>query len=269
MLQAARARIRCRFKQPRIGAGVALLASCSAWTCDCAIRFPQRYTERSAKQIGRFPVLEMKITRGSKSKGKNQKFDAHFPDGTILKMLILASQSPRRKEILESAGIAFLVRVAPVDESVRSGEAPMSYVRRLAASKALAVPLESGEVILAADTTVVVDGQILGKPEDVDDARRMLQLLSGRTHEVLTGICLRKQGTLQIDGETTLVEFSELSASEIDDYVQSGEPMDKAGAYGAQGRAAKFIRRYEGCYFNVVGLPISLVYRHLKKIQKT
>lgn len=229
----------------------------------------ERYAEYSAQQVGSFPVLEMKITRRSKSKGKNQKFDAHFPDGTILMMLILASQSPRRKEILEAAGIEFLVRVAPVDESVRPGEAPMSYVRRLAASKALAVPLEKGEVILAADTTVVVDGQILGKPEDADDARRMLQLLSGRTHEVLTGICLRKDGTLQIDGETTLVEFSELSASEIDDYIQTGEPMDKAGAYGAQGRAAKFIRRYEGCYFNVVGLPISLVYRHLKKIQNT
>ena len=181
-------------------------------------------------------------------------------------MLILASQSPRRKEILESAGIPFTVRVAPVDESVRPGEAPMSYVRRLAASKALAVPRAAGEVILAADTTVVIDGEILGKPENAEDARRMLKLLSGRTHEVLTGICFAMQGTLQIDGETTLVEFAELTAQEIDAYIASGEPMDKAGAYGVQGLAGKFIRRMEGCYFNVVGLPVSLVYRHLKKL---
>ena len=181
-------------------------------------------------------------------------------------MLILASQSPRRKEILESAGIPFTVRVAPVDESVRPGEAPMSYVRRLAASKALAVPRAAGEVILAADTTVVIDGEILGKPENAEDARRMLKLLSGRTHEVLTGICFAMQGTLQIDGETTLVEFAELTAQEIDAYIASGEPMDKAGAYGVQGLAGKFIRRMEGCYYNVVGLPVSLVYRHLKKL---
>lgn len=187
-------------------------------------------------------------------------------DGNIreTRMLILASQSPRRKEILESAGIPFQVRVGNVDESVRSGEAPMSYVRRLAASKAMAVQREPGDMILAADTTVVAEGEILGKPEDNDDARRMLRKLSGKAHEVLTGICLFSGSKMQIDGESTLVHFASLSEDEIEQYVASGEPMDKAGAYGIQGQASKFVERVEGCYFNIVGLPISLVYRHLK-----
>ncbi len=179
-------------------------------------------------------------------------------------MLILASQSPRRKEILESAGIAFQVRVANVDESVRSGEAPMSYVRRLAASKAMAVQRDAGDIILAADTTVVADGEILGKPEDDNDAKRMLRKLSGKSHEVLTGICLFSGTQMKIDGESTTVHFASLSEEEIEEYVASGEQKDKAGAYGIQGLASKFIISVEGCYFNVVGLPISLVYRHLK-----
>ena len=179
-------------------------------------------------------------------------------------MLIRASQSPRRKEILQSAGIPFQVRIADVDESALSGEAPMSYVRRLAASKAMAVPRESGEMILAADTTVVAEGEILGKPENDEDAKRMLRKLSGKAHEVLTGICLFSGSKLQIDAESTTVYFASLSEEEIEQYLASGEHRDKAGAYGIQGRAAKFIQRVEGCYFNVVGLPISLVYRHLK-----
>ena len=114
-------------------------------------------------------------------------------------MLILASQSPRRKELLENAGIPFQVRTASIDESLRPGEAPMSYVRRLATQKAFAVVREPGDLILAADTTVVIDGQILGKPEDLEGAKRMLRLLSGKTHEVLTGICLLGGSKLQID----------------------------------------------------------------------
>ncbi len=179
-------------------------------------------------------------------------------------MLILASQSPRRKELLETAGIPFTVRVADIDESVRTGEAPNSYVRRLATSKAMAVTREPGDVILAADTTVVIAGQILGKPENADDAKRMLRLLSGESHEVLTGICIFSGSKLQIDAESTIVHVSKLSEAEIESYVSSGQPMDKAGAYGIQGLASKYIERVEGCYFNVVGLPISLVYRHLK-----
>ncbi len=179
-------------------------------------------------------------------------------------MLILASQSPRRKELLQTAGIPFVVRVADIDESVRPGEAPNSYVRRLAAAKAMAVTREDGDVVLAADTTVVAAGQILGKPEDAEDAKRMLRLLSGQAHEVLTGICLFSGSKLQIDAESTLVHFSNMTDAEIDAYVNSGECMDKAGAYGIQGLASKFVERVEGCYFNVVGLPISLVYRHLK-----
>jgi septum formation protein len=184
-------------------------------------------------------------------------------------MLILASQSPRRKEILETAGIPFQVKVANVDESVHSGEAPNSYVRRVAAAKAMAVPREPGDVILAADTTVVAAGQILGKPEDANDAKRMLRLLSGEFHEVLTGICIFSGTKLQIDAESTLVYFSKLSEEEIESYVHSGEPMDKAGGYAIQGLASKYIQRVEGCYFNVVGLPISLVYRHLKAVGVT
>ena len=179
-------------------------------------------------------------------------------------MLILASQSPRRKEILQAAGIPFQVRIGNVDESVLNGEAPMSYVRRLAAVKAMAVKRDAGDMILAADTTVVAEGEILGKPENDDDAKRMLRKLSGRSHEVLTGICLFSGSKLQIDAESTTVYFAALSEEEIEQYVASGEHHDKAGAYGIQGRASKFIQRVEGCYFNVVGLPISLVYRHLK-----
>ena len=179
-------------------------------------------------------------------------------------MLILASQSPRRKELLQTAGIPFVVRVADIDESVRTGEAPNSYVRRLAVAKAMAISREPGDVVLAADTTVVAAGQILGKPDNAEDAKRMLRLLSGQAHEVLTGICLFSGSKLQIDAESTQVHFSTMTDAEIDDYVSSGECMDKAGAYGIQGLASKFIERVEGCYFNVVGLPVSLVYRHLK-----
>jgi septum formation protein len=180
-------------------------------------------------------------------------------------MLILASQSPRRREILARAGIPHVVKPAEVDESVRDGEDVERYVKRLARSKAEAVPAEPGDVVLGADTVVVIDGGILGKPADAADARRMLGLLAGRRHAVITGICLRGRGAVVEEAETTWVSFLPLSGREIDDYVASGEPLDKAGAYAIQGLASKFIDRVEGCYFNVVGLPVARVYAHLRR----
>jgi septum formation protein len=177
-------------------------------------------------------------------------------------MLVLASQSPRRAEILRQAGIPFTVRAAPVDETARTNERPEDYVRRLAEAKALAAMPSPDETVLGADTTVVVGNEMLAKPADADDARRMLAMLSGRRHEVLTGICLVRGEERIRDHAVTAVWFAPLSARQIEDYVASGEPMDKAGAYAVQGFASKFIPRIEGCYFNVVGLPIALVYGH-------
>ncbi|OYW09829.1 MAG: septum formation inhibitor Maf [Acidobacteriia bacterium 12-62-4] len=179
-------------------------------------------------------------------------------------MLILASQSPRRREILERAGIPFTVRVADVDESLREGEAAQSYVRRLATRKAVAAG-RPAEVVLGADTTVVVDGEILAKPTDEADAARMLRLLSGRSHEVITGTCLKVGGQLYIDAETTVVRFMAMHEAEIAAYVATGEPMDKAGAYAIQGGASRYIDRIEGCYWNVVGLPVAKIYAQLRR----
>lgn len=182
-------------------------------------------------------------------------------------MLVLASQSPRRSEILRQAGIAFTVRIANVDESPLDGEDPAAYVTRLAEWKARAVPADSAEIVLGADTTVVVGHEMLAKPENAADARRMLALLAGREHEVLTGICLMRGDSVVRDCAVTKVRFSPMTPAEIDAYVASGEPMDKAGAYAIQGLASKYIERIDGCYFNVVGLPVSLVYRHLSRIE--
>jgi len=181
-------------------------------------------------------------------------------------MLILASQSPRRSEILRQAGLSFQVRAASVDEAALPGETPVEYVKRVAALKAQAVSAAPGEVVLGADTTVVVAGAMLGKPEDAADACRMLRLLSGCRHEVITGICLRRDGELVRDHSVTAVWFTGMSDGEIEDYAASGEPLDKAGAYAIQGLASKYIERIEGCYFNVVGLPVALVYRHLTRM---
>jgi len=181
-------------------------------------------------------------------------------------MLVLASRSPRRREILEHAGIPFIVRPMDVDETPLAGEGAHEYVNRIARRKAEATQPESGEIILAADTTVTVDGQILAKPEDARDAGRMLRMLSGRCHEVLTGICLRSASRTIEDRAETRVWFAPLSRQEIDDYVASGEPVDKAGAYAIQGLASRFVTRLDGCYFNVMGLPVSLVYRHLREM---
>jgi septum formation protein len=181
-------------------------------------------------------------------------------------MLVLASQSPRRAEVLRHAGISFTVRSSPVDETPLPGENPEDYVRRLAEEKALAVPSSPGEVVLGADTTVVVDHHMLGKPEDAGDARRMLALLSGRAHQVMTGICLKSDSRVVRDWAATQVWFAPMSSAEIDEYAASGEPMDKAGAYAIQGLASRFIERIDGCYSNVVGLPVALVYRHLRTL---
>ncbi len=183
-------------------------------------------------------------------------------------MLVLASQSPRRAEILRQAGIPFVVRVAPVNETLLPAETPEDYVRRLALAKARAVPADADEIVLGADTTVVVDHHILAKPDDAADARRMLGLLSGRRHEVMTGICLRRGDEQVCDHAVTAVWFAPMSAEEIAEYVASGEPMDKAGAYAVQGAASKFIPRIEGCYYNVMGLPVALVYRHYLKLTR-
>jgi septum formation protein len=176
---------------------------------------------------------------------------------------VLASQSPRRADILRQAGIPFTVRVADVDETPLNGEKPEAYVQRLAEMKALAVECRPGEAVLGADTTVVINGEMLAKPVDRDDARRMLSLLSGRRHEVLTGICIKRGADVIRDWAATQVWFARMTDADIDAYVASGEPMDKAGAYAIQGLASKFIEKIEGCYYNVVGLPVALVYRHL------
>lgn len=180
-------------------------------------------------------------------------------------MLLLASQSPRRQEILTNAGIPFTVRIPSVEELRRDDEAPAEYVRRLARDKANAVPAGPEDYVLAADTVVVVDGAVLEKPVSAEDAARMLRLLSGRTHHVLTGVCVLHGEDAHCEVASTTVQFTDLSDGEIDAYVESGEPNDKAGAYAIQGLASKYISRIEGCYFNVVGLPISLVWRLLRE----
>ena len=176
--------------------------------------------------------------------------------------LILASGSPRRRELLAQAGFAFTVRAADVDESVLPGEDPIQYVTRLAREKAQAVYVLEGQgtdlVVLGADTTVVLDGEILGKPVDEADAASMLARLSGRTHRVITGVAVVSAGGVEAAAEVTAVRMRGLSDAEIAEYVETGEPMDKAGAYAIQGRAGRWIPRIEGCYFNVVGLPLAL-----------
>ncbi|HEY3626617.1 MAG TPA: Maf family protein [Terracidiphilus sp.] len=180
-------------------------------------------------------------------------------------MLFLASASPRRRELLTQAGYTFTVHPAHILEDPRPGEAPIAYVTRLAREKAEAVFAEFSPgsrtplQVLGADTTVTLDNQILAKPEDAADAARMLRLLSGRTHQVITGVAVVTAEFTEVAAEVTAVRFLSLSDEEIASYVATGEPMDKAGAYAIQGRAARWIPRIEGCYFNVVGLPIALV----------
>jgi len=176
--------------------------------------------------------------------------------------LVLASGSPRRAEILERAGWPHEIIVAGIDETVLSNEEPAAYVQRLACSKAEAVASRLSEgVVLGADTTVVVANQILGQPVDDADARRMLLLLNAKWHDVLTGVAVvRVGGETRVAYETTRVRFAEMSEREIDWYIATREPFGKAGAYGIQGKAALFIEEIEGDYFNIMGLPIRLVY---------
>src|SRR5208337_3443827 len=220
-------------------------------------------------------------------------------------MPVLASASPRRQELLRNAGISFVVQAADIDETPLAGDSARQCAERLAREKAVAVwrmrsfNSQTQDVVLGADTIVVVDEIILGKPSDAEDARRMLRMLSGRVHEVITGVAVLagrpadaakppllpkpgRSGAPEISGEptertenwelrtgseTTLVTMSEMSDAEIREYVATGEPMDKAGAYAIQGRAARWIPRSEGDYTNVVGLPVALVYRMLLQVR--
>ena len=170
--------------------------------------------------------------------------------------LVLASKSPRRSEILKNAGIDFTVRVADADETIPEGTKPEDAVVFLAARKAMAVPRENDEVVLGADTVVVLDDMILGKPKDKDDAFNMIKRLSGRVHSVFTGVCAIGDGISLTFAEETKVEFYPLTEDEINEYISTDEPYDKAGAYGIQGLASKFISGIQGDYFNVVGLPV-------------
>jgi septum formation protein len=195
----------------------------------------------------------------------------------IKSMLVLASASPRRQELLRNAGIPFVVQAADIAELPREGENPRACAERLAREKAVAALRQRpDDFILGADTIVIVEGQILGKPHDAADAARMLGLLSGRTHQVTTGVCLLgpRLGTIDRElrtgfedtrSETTLVTMDAMSDEDIRSYIATGEPMDKAGAYAIQGIASRWISGIEGDYFNVVGLPVALVYRMLRE----
>ena len=183
-------------------------------------------------------------------------------------MLVLASASPRRKELLTQAGFTFRVHAASIPEEHRAGEDPIAFATRLAREKAQAIFAEQAQLdtpddpllVLGADTIVVSPAkEILGKPKDANDAARMLRLLVGGTHSVITGVCVVSRGGVEIASELTYVTMKTISEVEIEVYINSGEPMDKAGAYAIQGYAASWIPRIHGCYFNVVGLPLALV----------
>jgi septum formation protein len=184
--------------------------------------------------------------------------------------LILASSSPRRAEILANAGVPFSVLSSAVDESPFPGESPAALVQRLANAKADLVTARAvgPAIVLAADTIVVLDDRILGKPASLEDARHMLRQLSGRTHSVLTGVALIRlpDGERRQFIESTLVHFRPVTEQEISSYLATEEPLDKAGAYAIQGQAGRYIPRIEGCYFNVVGLPLSRVLTELKSL---
>jgi septum formation protein len=179
--------------------------------------------------------------------------------------LVLASGSARRRELLSAAGFTFDVQAVDVDERREDGEAAASYVDRLARVKAQAAVRDPDSAVIGADTVVVVDDEVLGKPRDVSDATRMLRLLSGRAHEVLTGVAVTWRGRTTSHVERTTVWFAPLSERDIAWYVASGEPMDKAGAYAIQALGARFVPRIEGSYSNVVGLPVAAVLQLLGK----
>jgi septum formation protein len=184
--------------------------------------------------------------------------------------LILASSSPRRAEILHDAGISFTVLSSAVDETPFATETPQQLVQRLADAKAdlVAARTVGASIIIAADTVVLLDEQILGKPRSTDEARRMLEMLSGRTHSVITGVSILRLPEMERRQfvETTLVHFARLSSQDLSRYLATGEPFDKAGAYAIQGHAGRYIPRIEGCYFNVVGLPVARVVAGLREL---
>lgn len=194
--------------------------------------------------------------------------------------MILASQSPRRIELMDEAGFTCRVIPADIDETPHEGEQPLDLVGRLAKDKALCVASEhahAGEIVVAADTIVTIDGVILGKPADAQDAKRMLRLLSGRTHQVATGVCVARanaagdtaESVLQNFVEVTDVTFYALDEDTIDEYAQSGEPLDKAGAYGIQGKGGRMlVEKIDGDFYNVVGLPIARVARTIRDMQQ-
>jgi septum formation protein len=180
--------------------------------------------------------------------------------------VVLASASPRRRELLSAAGFDFDVDPVSVDETRGAGEAPAAYVERLARSKAQAAARHDGDrAVIGADTVVVVDDEVLGKPRDAEDAARMLRRLAGRAHDVLTGVAVVWRGRILSHVERTSVWFARLSESDIAWYVASGEPLDKAGAYAIQALASRFVRRIDGSYSNVVGLPVTAVIELLQK----
>jgi septum formation protein len=178
-------------------------------------------------------------------------------------MIVLASRSPRRAELLRAAGYDFVVRTADVDETPHHGETPRAYVLRLAIEKACAVHATEDQIVLGADTSVMLGSEIMGKPVDAADAARMLRKLSGKEHEVLTGVCVKCGTHMAAEAASTKVWIAPMSEEEIAWYVESGEPVDKAGAYAIQGLASRFVERIDGSYSNVVGLPITLVRRLL------
>jgi septum formation protein len=189
----------------------------------------------------------------------NATIALHLPE------LLLASSSPRRSQILEMVGWPFVLGSIEVDESLRDGESARDYVARLADAKARAsAAVHAHRPVLAADTTVVVDEHILAKPIDVEDGKRMLRLLQGRWHQVLTGVALLTETATEVDVEMTEVRFAPMSEAEIDWYVGTGEPMDKAGAYAIQGKGSRYIEGIKGDYFNVMGLPVRLLYDLIK-----
>lgn len=186
-----------------------------------------------------------------------------------LPKLVLASASPRRAEILRAVGWEFEKQTTDIDESLRAGEAAEDYVRRLAAEKARVIAENNSDaIVLGADTTVVIGEKIIGKPTDFNDAREMLKLLSGNWHEVLTGVAVVINSETLIDFQRTSVKFSEIGDAEIEFLVQKGNPLDKAGGYAVQEQAALFIEKIEGDYWNVVGLPVNLVYNLVKEAIK-
>jgi septum formation protein len=205
-------------------------------------------------------------TRAPRSRDLTSSDVRSATPATDLPKLLLASSSPRRSQILQMVGWPFELGGIEVDESLHEGESAREYVARLAEAKARAsAAVHQHRPVLAADTTVVVDEHILAKPTDVEDGKRMLRLLQGRWHQVLTGIALLTETTLEVDVEMTEVRFAPMSEVEIHWYVATGEPMDKAGAYAIQGRGSRYVEGINGDYFNVMGLPVRLLYEMIRQ----